>query len=107
MGIFSWILLGLIAGALAKFIMPGKDPGGIFVTILIGIAGAIVGGFLGSFIGLGRVESFDLGGIFIATIGAVLLLIVQKKIVATRGPCWSRGWGFIGYGQLSSVNEDF
>jgi uncharacterized membrane protein YeaQ/YmgE (transglycosylase-associated protein family) len=42
MGIFSWILLGLIAGALAKFIMPGKDPGGIFVTILIGIAGAIV-----------------------------------------------------------------
>ena len=62
MGIFSWILLGLIAGALAKFIMPGKDPGGIFVTILIGIAGAIVGGFLGSFIGLGKVESFDLGG---------------------------------------------
>jgi uncharacterized membrane protein YeaQ/YmgE (transglycosylase-associated protein family) len=45
MGIFSWILLGLIAGALAKFIMPGKDPGGIFATILIGIAGAIVGGF--------------------------------------------------------------
>ena len=57
MGIFSWILLGLIAGALAKFIMPGKDPGGIFVTILIGIVGAIVGGFLGSFIGLGKVES--------------------------------------------------
>jgi len=70
MGIFSWILLGLIAGALAKFIMPGKDPGRVFVTILIGIAGAIVGGFLGSFIGLGKVESFDLGGIFIATIGA-------------------------------------
>jgi len=76
MGIFSWILLGLIAGALAKFIMPGKDPGGIFVTILIGIAGAIIGGFLGSFIGLGKVESFDLGGIFIATIGAIILLIV-------------------------------
>jgi uncharacterized membrane protein YeaQ/YmgE (transglycosylase-associated protein family) len=78
MGIFSWILLGLIAGALAKFIMPGKDPGGIFVTILIGMAGAIVGGFLGSFIGLGKVESFDLGGIFIATIGAILLLIVYR-----------------------------
>ena len=76
MGIFSWILLGLIAGALAKFIMPGKDPGGIFVTILIGIAGAIIGGFLGSFIGVGKVESFDLGGIFIATIGAIILLIV-------------------------------
>jgi uncharacterized membrane protein YeaQ/YmgE (transglycosylase-associated protein family) len=57
MGIFSWIFLGLIAGALAKFIMPGKDQDGILVTILIGIAGAIVGGFLGSFIGLGKVES--------------------------------------------------
>ena len=79
-GYFSWILLGLIAGALAKFIMPGKDPGGIFVTILIGIAGAIVGGFLGSFIGLGKVESFDLGGIFIATIGAIILLIVYRLL---------------------------
>src|SRR5262245_9441515 len=59
MGIFSWIFLGLIAGAIAKFVMPGKDPGGIIVTILIGIAGAIVGGFLGSFVGLGKVESFD------------------------------------------------
>ena len=75
MGIFSWILLGLIAGALAKFIMPGKDPGGIFATILIGI-----GGFLGSFIGLGKVESFDLGGIFIATIGAIVLLIVYRML---------------------------
>ena len=62
MGIISWIFLGLIAGALAKFLVPGKDPGGFFITILIGIVGAILGGFLGSFIGLGRVESFDLGG---------------------------------------------
>jgi uncharacterized membrane protein YeaQ/YmgE (transglycosylase-associated protein family) len=80
MGILSWILLGLIAGALAKFIMPGKDPGGFIVTILIGIAGAIVGGFLGSFIGLGRVESFDLGGIFIATVGAIILLILYRLL---------------------------
>jgi uncharacterized membrane protein YeaQ/YmgE (transglycosylase-associated protein family) len=80
MGIFSWILLGLIAGALAKFIMPGRDPGGIVVTILIGIAGAIVGGFLGSLIGLGRVESFDLGGIFIATLGAIVLLILYRLL---------------------------
>lgn len=80
MGIISWILLGLIAGALAKFIMPGKDPGGFFVTILIGIAGAIVGGFLGSFLGLGAVESFDLGGIFIATLGAIVLLIIYRLI---------------------------
>jgi len=92
MGIFSWIFLGLIAGALAKFVMPGKDPGGIIVTILIGIAGAIVGGFLGSFIGLGKVESFDLGGIFIATIGAIVLLIVidcSEKDRSHTEPCWS------------------
>ncbi|HEY5891704.1 MAG TPA: GlsB/YeaQ/YmgE family stress response membrane protein [Chthoniobacterales bacterium] len=80
MGILSWILLGLVAGAIAKFIMPGKDPGGFFVTILIGIVGAIIGGFLGSFIGLGAVQSFDLGGIFIATAGAVLLLIIYRLI---------------------------
>lgn len=80
MGILSWILLGLIAGALAKFIMPGKDPGGFIVTILIGIVGAILGGFLGKFIGLGSVESFDLGGIFIATAGSIVLLIVYRLV---------------------------
>ena len=78
MGIISWIFLGLIAGALAKFLVPGKDPGGFIVTILIGIVGAIVGGFLGSFIGLGRVESFDLGGIVVATLGAIILLVLYR-----------------------------
>jgi uncharacterized membrane protein YeaQ/YmgE (transglycosylase-associated protein family) len=78
MGIISWIFLGLIAGALAKFLVPGKDPGGFIVTILIGIVGAILGGFLGSFIGLGRVESFDLGGIVIATLGAIILLVLYR-----------------------------
>jgi uncharacterized membrane protein YeaQ/YmgE (transglycosylase-associated protein family) len=80
MGIISWIFLGLIAGALAKFIMPGKDPGGVFVTILIGIVGGVVGGFLGTFIGLGKIQSFDLGGIFIATAGAILTLIIYRVI---------------------------
>jgi uncharacterized membrane protein YeaQ/YmgE (transglycosylase-associated protein family) len=80
MGILSWILLGLIAGALAKFIVPGRDPGGLLVTIIIGIVGAIVGGFLGSFIGLGKVESFDFGGIVIATLGAILLLVIYRLI---------------------------
>lgn len=84
MGILTWILLGLVAGAIAKFIMPGKDPGGFFVTILIGIAGAILGGFLGSFIGLGKIESFDLGGLFIATAGAILLLILYRLIKKSR-----------------------
>ncbi|HVJ57009.1 MAG: GlsB/YeaQ/YmgE family stress response membrane protein [Terrimicrobium sp.] len=78
MGIISWIFLGLIAGALAKFLVPGKDPGGFIVTILIGIVGAILGGFLGSFIGLGRVESFDLGGVIIATLGAIILLVLYR-----------------------------
>jgi uncharacterized membrane protein YeaQ/YmgE (transglycosylase-associated protein family) len=86
MGIFSWIFLGLVAGALAKFIMPGKDPGGFIVTILIGIAGAITGGFLGSFIGLGKVESFDLGGIFISTVGAIVLLIAYRIFRKSKSP---------------------
>ena len=84
MGLLSWILLDLVAGALAKFLMPGKDPGGCLVTILIGIAGALVGGFLGSFIGLGRIESFDLGGILIATAGAIVLLVVWRLVRKSR-----------------------
>ncbi|HET7238501.1 MAG TPA: GlsB/YeaQ/YmgE family stress response membrane protein [Terrimicrobiaceae bacterium] len=78
MGIISWIFLGLIAGALAKFIVPGRDPGGFFVTILIGIVGGLLGGFLGSFMGLGKIESFDLGGVIIATLGAIILLILYR-----------------------------
>ncbi len=64
MGILSWIILGLIVGIIAKFIMPGKDPGGIIVTILLGIAGAFVGGFIGSRLGLGTVTGFNLGSFF-------------------------------------------
>ncbi len=86
MGILTWILLGLVAGALAKFLMPGKDPGGLIVTILIGIVGAILGGFLGSFIGLGAVTSFDLGGLIIATGGSVVLLILYRLVVKSRKP---------------------
>lgn len=80
MGILSWIFLGLIAGALAKFIMPGKDPGGFIVTILIGIAGAVIAGFLGSLLGWGKVQSFDLWGIFISTVGAILLLFIYRQV---------------------------
>jgi uncharacterized membrane protein YeaQ/YmgE (transglycosylase-associated protein family) len=78
MGVLSWILLGLIAGALAKFVVPGRDPGGCLVTIVIGIVGGLLGGFLGSFVGLGKIESFDLGGIIIATLGAIILLIIYR-----------------------------
>ena len=80
MGIFSWIVMGLIVGVLAKFIMPGRDPGGLFVTILIGIAGAFVGGYLGSMLGFGTVTGFNLGSILLATGGAIFLLILYRAI---------------------------
>ncbi len=80
MGIFSWIIVGLIAGALAKRIMPGKDPGGFFVTIAIGIVGGMVGGFIASRLGLGTVTGFNIGSLLIATGGALLLLAVYRKI---------------------------
>ncbi len=78
MGLFSWILLGLIVGVLAKWIMPGKDPGGIVVTILIGIVGSVVGGFLAARFGLGTVNGFNLPSLAIATGGALLLLIFAR-----------------------------
>lgn len=80
MGIFAWIIFGLIAGAIAKLLMPGKDPGGFFVTILIGIAGALVGGYIGTALGLGAVTGFDLGSFVTAILGAVLLLFVYRVI---------------------------
>lgn len=80
MGIFSWIIMGLIVGVLAKFVLPGRDPGGLVVTILLGIAGAFVGGFVGSRIGIGSVTGFNLGSILLATGGAVALLILYRVI---------------------------
>lgn len=80
MGILSWILLGLIVGAAAKMIMPGRDPGGLIVTILIGIAGALVGGFIGSAVGLGSVTGFDLRSLLIAIGGALLLLWGVRRL---------------------------
>lgn len=80
MGFISWIVMGLIVGILAKWIMPGKDPGGFFITIGLGIAGAFVGGFIGSKLGLGAVTGFNIGSIFIATGGAILLLALYRVI---------------------------
>lgn len=80
MGILTWILLGLVVGALAKWIMPGPDPGGIAVTIAIGIAGAMVGGFPGSALGLGSVTGFNVGSVVLATGGAVLLLFLYRRL---------------------------
>ena len=75
------IVIGLIAGALAKWVMPGPDPGGIIVTILIGIAGAFVGGFLvQSLFGGPGLTRISLGSILIATLGAVILLVIYRLI---------------------------
>lgn len=75
MGILTWIILGLVAGALAKFIMPGKDPGGLLMTMAIGIAGAFLGGFVGSLFGLGSVSGFNLISVFLAVGGSLILLV--------------------------------
>lgn len=74
MGILSWIILGLIVGALARWIMPGRESGGILITILLGIGGAFVGGFIGSLLGFGSVTGFNLGSLALAVVGALLLL---------------------------------
>lgn len=79
MGILTWIIVGLVAGAIAKAIHPGKDPGGFIVTILIGIAGAVVGGWVSSMLGYGTVDGFDLGSLVIAILGAILLLFIYRK----------------------------
>ncbi len=81
--IIFWIIVGLIAGALAKLIMPGDDPGGIIVTILIGIAGALVGGFLANLIGLGGGGGW-IWSIIIATIGAIILLAIYRMVAGGR-----------------------
>lgn len=81
MGILSWILFGLIAGAIAKFVLPGKDPGGIILTMLIGIAGGLLGGWLGSsvFSSTG-VSGFNLVS-FAWAVGGTLLLLVAYRAV--------------------------
>lgn len=80
MGILSWILFGLIAGALAKFIMPGEDPGGCIVTMLLGILGAVVGGWIGTLFGFGGVDGFNLGSLLIAILGAVVVLWIYRMV---------------------------
>ncbi len=80
MGIFSWIIFGLIAGAIAKLIMPGKDPGGMIVTMLIGIAGAVVGGFIGTLLGFGKVSGFDFGSFVMAVGGSIILLFGYRRL---------------------------
>ncbi len=80
MGILTWIILGLIAGAIAKFLMPGRDPGGIIITIVIGIVGAVIGGFISTQIGYGDVSGLNLPSILISIVGAIILLIIYRMV---------------------------
>ena len=80
MGILAWIVFGLIVGAVAKFIMPGRDPGGFIITIVLGIAGAFVGGWLATQFGLGSITGFDIRSFIIAVAGALILLFIYRRI---------------------------
>ena len=82
-GILGWILFGLIVGAVAKLIMPGNDPGGIIVTMLLGIVGAVVGGWLGR--ALGFYGPNDPAGFLMSLVGAVALLALYRAFAGRRG----------------------
>ncbi|MDQ3508843.1 MAG: GlsB/YeaQ/YmgE family stress response membrane protein [Actinomycetota bacterium] len=85
MGIAAWILFGLIAGVIAKLLMPGRDPGGCIMTILLGVAGAFVGGFLyEQLTGTPQYTQFDLGSMVTAIVGAMLLLFAYRVVVGRR-----------------------
>ena len=90
MGIISWIIFGLIAGILAKWIMPGKDGGGFIVTVILGIIGAVVGGWISTLFGFGKVDGFNFGSFVVAVIGAIICKKSQLKNfcdLKTAGGC--------------------
>lgn len=85
MGVVAWLIFGLIAGAIAQLLVPGEDPGsggllGIAMTIVIGVAGALIGGWVGTQLGWGSVTSFDIRSLGLAILGAVLLLVGLRAI---------------------------
>jgi uncharacterized membrane protein YeaQ/YmgE (transglycosylase-associated protein family) len=85
MGILAWILFGLIAGAIAKFIMPGKDPGGCLGTAVIGILGAVIGGFVSTqLLGIGSVTGFNIRSFGIAILGSIILLTLYRLLLERR-----------------------
>ena len=77
-----WILLGLVAGTLAKFLVPGRDPSGCIITVVLGIVGAFIGGFLGTRFGWGTVSqgAFDLHSVGLATLGAIVVLLIGRLL---------------------------
>jgi uncharacterized membrane protein YeaQ/YmgE (transglycosylase-associated protein family) len=82
MGILAWILFGLVVGVIAKLLMPGRDPGGFIVTILLGIAGALVGGFIGR--AMGFYGPHEGAGWLMSILGAIILLAIYRMMVRRR-----------------------
>ena len=83
MNIIAWIVVGLVGGAIARLLMPGRDPGGLIITIVLGVAGAILGGFLSIALGIGNGVDFDVGTIVLSVVGAMILL-AGYRMVASR-----------------------
>jgi len=84
MGILAWIVFGLLAGWVAKMLVPGSDPQGCIITMVIGVLGAVIGGFIGSWLGFGAVTGFNLKSFLIAVVGAVLLLALYHLLRRRR-----------------------
>lgn len=81
MGIIAWIVFGLIAGVIAKFIMPGRDGGGFIVTCILGVVGAVVGGWLATMFGVGgSVSGFNLHSFLVAVVGAIMVLAIYRLV---------------------------
>ena len=81
-GILGWILIGLVAGGIAKLLMPGKDPGGCLITILLGIAGALLAGFIGK--SIGWYQEGEAAGFLAAIVGAFIILLLYRIILRRR-----------------------
>lgn len=82
MGIIGWILFGLVVGIVGKLLMPGRDPGGFILTILLGIAGALIGGFVGQSLGLYR--EGEPAGFLMAVVGSIVLLLIYRMFLGSR-----------------------
>ncbi|MEP6691311.1 MAG: GlsB/YeaQ/YmgE family stress response membrane protein [Gemmatimonadaceae bacterium] len=88
MTVISWLIFGLVVGALAKYLMPGRDPPGCILTVVLGIAGAFIGGWIGSLFGWGHAMSinFELRSVALATLGAMVVLLAGRVVLRRRGP---------------------
>jgi len=80
MGLLSWIFMGLIAGVLARLVLPGRNAAGLLLTIVVGIVGALLGGFIATKLGFGGLSGFDLRSVVVATLGAILLLLIVRLL---------------------------